>query len=86
MGNPDVTSLSRITIAATGDTLGWLMDRKNRRAIPHRLERCGYLPVRNNDSKDGLWVHNKSRQVLYAKMSLSVIDRYKAVGSYMENR
>ena len=29
------------------------MNRKNRRAIPHRLERCGYVSVRNPESKDG---------------------------------
>jgi hypothetical protein len=24
----------------------WLTDRKNRRQIPYRLEKCGYIPVR----------------------------------------
>jgi hypothetical protein len=45
MQNPDATTLSRITAAATGDIMAWLSDRKNRRAIPHRLEKCGYVPV-----------------------------------------
>jgi hypothetical protein len=29
--------------------------RKNRRAIPHRLEKCGYVPVHNPTADDGLW-------------------------------
>ena len=30
----------------------WLIDRKNRRQIPHRLEACGYVQVRNNTAED----------------------------------
>ena len=53
LGNPDATTLVRITNAgARGDFADWLEDRKNRRVIPHRLERCGYVPVRN-DSRPG---------------------------------
>ena len=33
---------------ASHDFYEWLDDRKNRRAIPHRLEKCGYSPVRND--------------------------------------
>src|SRR5262249_42126438 len=47
MKNPAATTLVRIRNAATGDFSEWVADRKNRRAIPHRLERCGYVPVRN---------------------------------------
>ena len=56
----------------------WIRDRKNRRAIPHRLEKCGYVQVRNDAAKDGLWVINGSRQVVYAKSELSISDRFKA--------
>src|SRR5262249_51168408 len=55
MGNPDATTLIRIRGSATGDFEEWLKDRKNRRVIPHRLERCDYVPVRNDAAKDGLW-------------------------------
>jgi Family of unknown function (DUF5906) len=42
MRNPDATTLSKITFAAGGKEIEtWLKDRKNRRAIPHRLETCG---------------------------------------------
>jgi hypothetical protein len=53
MGNPDVTTLDQIRTWATGEFAGWISDTKNRRAIPHRLEKCGYVPVRNDGAKDG---------------------------------
>ena len=44
-----------IIVNATEGLPTWLCDRKNRRAIPHRLEQCGYIPVRNADAVDGLF-------------------------------
>ena len=70
IGNPDVTTLERIRNRAAGDFAEWIMDRKNRRAIPHRLERCGYVPVRNDTADDGLWKINNKRQVVYARSAL----------------
>jgi hypothetical protein len=71
MGNPDATTLMAIGSQATGDFGMWLRERKSRRAIPHRLETCGYVPVRNGAAKDGLWVVEGSRQAIYAKSDLS---------------
>ena len=45
--NPDAITLIRIQNQATGDFEDWIKDRRNRRVIPHRLEKCGYVPVRN---------------------------------------
>jgi len=56
----------------------WLTDRKNRRVVPHRLESAGYIPVRNDTSKDGLWKIQGKRQAVYAPKSLSVRDRIAA--------
>ena len=53
----------------------WLNDRKNRRAIPHRFESCGYAPVRNDTAKDGLWVIGGKRQVVYGRLDVSVGER-----------
>ena len=78
MGNPDATTLARIGAEATGEVLLWISDRKYRRVIPHRLEKCGYVPVRNGDAKDGLWKIYGARQVVYAKDSLSIRDRIRA--------
>src|SRR5262249_21333513 len=37
MGNPDVVTLAQLVAHSTGETQAWLADRKNRRAMPHRL-------------------------------------------------
>jgi hypothetical protein len=78
LGNPPALHLKLLIAAATGDIAEWLMNRKNRRAIPHRLERCGYISVRNPNAKDGYWVINGARQPVYAKNTLSVSDRLAA--------
>jgi hypothetical protein len=78
MRNPDATTLIRITDAAAGEIQAWLRDRKNRRAIPHRLEKCGYVPVRNDAAESGLWVISGTRQVIYGKKILSISDRFRA--------
>jgi hypothetical protein len=76
--NPNAVTLERVTYAAEGEFAVWLRDRKNRRAIPHRFEKCGYVQVPNEDVKDGLWVINGKRQVIYAKAGLSTRERYLA--------
>jgi Family of unknown function (DUF5906)/Bifunctional DNA primase/polymerase, N-terminal len=80
LGNPDATTLIRVQSNATGDFEAWIRDRKNRRQIPYRFEKCGYVPVRNDARDDGLWVINDVRQVVYAKASLSLRDRLVAAG------
>jgi hypothetical protein len=76
LGNPPATTLSEIV--AVSDEFGdWLTDRKNRRAIPHRLERCGYVAV-GSTTKDHLWVVDGKRQVIYARADLPLADQIKA--------
>ena len=59
--------------AGTGsEAAEWLLERKNRRAIPHRMERCGYAAVRNPNADDGLWKLQGRRQVVYARTDLSL--------------
>jgi len=70
LNNPTTVTLDHLIKAATGDIAEWLMERKNRRALPHRLERCGYVCMQNPDAKDGLWKLKGGRQVIYAKASL----------------
>jgi hypothetical protein len=86
MGNPEATTLIRVTAAAMGGIEAWIKDRKNRRAIPHRLEKCGYVPIRNDAAKDGLWKINDARQAIYAKSNLSIRDRLKAASSLAAGR
>jgi Family of unknown function (DUF5906) len=78
MGNPDAVTLSQIKANAAGGFLDWLLDRKNRRVIPHRMEGAGYTPVRNDTAADGHWKIAGTRQAVYAKNSLSIRDRFAA--------
>jgi hypothetical protein len=71
MGRPDAVPLSRLIAAAQGELGEWIRDRRNRRAIPHRLESCGYSPVRNDLAKDGLWKINGRRETIYGKADLT---------------
>jgi hypothetical protein len=77
MGKPDVTTIKHITTMADGEFGEWIRDRKNRRAIPHRLETCGYVPVRNDTAEDGLWVINSKRQAVYANSNLPIRDQLR---------
>lgn len=80
MKRPDAVTLSQIIDNATGSFLVWLTDRRNRRIIRHRMEACGYVPVRNDARATGLWVIEDKRQVVYANATLSVRDRMAAAG------
>jgi hypothetical protein len=76
--NANAFTLSIIVTWADAELGTWIKDQKNRRMIPHRLERCGYVPVRNETAKDGLWKLDGRRQVIYAKSELSFSERLKA--------
>jgi hypothetical protein len=82
LGSPGAVTLGQlIEQAATGsDAADWLMDRRNRRSVPHRMERCGYTQVRNPNTNDGRWKLKGRNQVVYAKASLSVSEQISAVG------
>ena len=84
IGNPDATTIARIAHGADLELSGWLKDRKNRRLIPHRLEKVGYIPVRNEYADDGLWKLNGKRQAVYAKSALSVRGRYEAAADMVK--
>ena len=85
---PNAVSLEMIRTSAhtSSEFLLWMREVKNRRAIPHRLEDCGYVPVRNDDAKDGLWMVRGKRQVVYAKADLPLRDRLRAVEELVADR
>jgi bifunctional DNA primase/polymerase-like protein/uncharacterized protein DUF5906 len=79
LGNPNAVTLGQVKASAQGGFFEWLADRKNRRVLPHRLEACGYTPVRNpSDKRDGQWKIRGERQTVYAKNTLSEVDRLRA--------
>jgi hypothetical protein len=72
-------SHSRALDEVASDFATWLEDRKNRKAIPHRMEAVGYVGVRNTDATDGLWKVGKTRMVIYARRELERKDQRTAV-------
>jgi hypothetical protein len=86
LGSPDALTTGDLFLMAQGDLLEWLRDRKNRRAIPHRLEKAGYVPVRNDTRNDGLWIIGGERKVIYAKTSLSIRDQIAAARKRISER
>ena len=83
LGNPAVVTLDELRVGAPEDFKAWLCDRKNSRAILHRLEDCGYEAVRNPNAKDGLWRISGKRQVAYGKRDLSLQEKLKAAGGLL---
>lgn len=72
-----------VTIASIADTSQsgfseWLTDRRNSRRLPHRMEQCGYVPVRNPAANDGLFKVGGKRCVIYARNSLAMRDQIAA--------
>jgi hypothetical protein len=82
-GRPNICSLLLLATSTRAATLEWLLDRRHRRAIPHRMERCGYIACRNPDADDGLWRINGRRQTLYAKTSLTLEQRLRAARDFV---
>jgi hypothetical protein len=80
---PEVCSLLTIMTSPRGAALEWLLDRRHRRSIPHRMERCGYIACRNPNAEDGLWKINGRRQTLYVKSSLTPEQRLLAAQNYV---
>lgn len=78
LGNPLAVTLRMISERADGDFRDWLVDRRNRRRIPHRMESAGYVPVRNDGAKDGMWKVGSARQVVYVLRTLSLRDQLDA--------
>jgi hypothetical protein len=48
-----IEKIAKVAEMVNGEFAMWIIDPKNRRAIPHRLEECGYTPVRNKNANDG---------------------------------
>jgi len=75
---PDVITLDLAASAATDSFAEWLRDRRNARKVPHRMEECGYVPVRNCGATDGRWKINGRRQAVYGKRELNERERQTA--------
>jgi hypothetical protein len=81
LGNPRAFTIDEIKEKAASSLLTWLGDKKNSRAISHRLEDCGYEAVPNPDAKDGYWKINGRRQSVYAHKKLPPLERRLAASA-----
>jgi hypothetical protein len=79
---PEICTLPVLAASTIGASLEWLVDRRHRRSIPHRMERCGYVTCRNPNAADGLWFINGRRQTLYGRASLPPEQRIQAARLY----
>lgn len=85
LGDPRPAALTIDMLIGAAEALGLeglkegITERKNRRALPHRLDRAGYLVVKNPDAADGQWKIRGRRQNVYARRELSERDRHAAV-------
>jgi hypothetical protein len=53
---PVAVTVAQIAAASPSNSFAlWLEDRRNSRHIPHRLETCGYVAVRNPDGSHNRW-------------------------------
>jgi hypothetical protein len=81
---PTVVTLETIIEACSSDPDGlysWFKERANRRVIPHRMETCGYVPVRNTGADDGLWKIEGKRRVVYGLMTATPAERTAAAAA-----
>jgi hypothetical protein len=75
---PDAVTVPELIAAATDEIGEWLMNRGNRRSLPHRLERCGYTAVPNPDRRDKLWKCSNARVAVYVRANFSHEERTAA--------
>lgn len=78
LGNPAAVTLSALIEVAEQSFADWLKDRKNSRRVPHKLEECGYRPVRNPNAKAGRWKVGGKDMVVYVRKELSIRDAITA--------
>ena len=89
LAGPDVVTLNDVANRAAilqPPFAEWLRDRKNRRAIPHRFEDCGYVAVSNPNDTEGRWKIDGTRHTIYGKASLTVRDRIAAAFKFVGAR
>lgn len=78
LGNPPAVTVGMLCVYAGESFKEWLTDRRNARALPHRLEDAGHVAIRNDAAKDGQWVISGRRQTVYARRDLAIRERLAA--------
>jgi hypothetical protein len=87
MERPPAITIGMLLNATPSHTFAmWLAERKNWRAIPHRLESCGYTAIRNPDTTYNRWQYRVTKAgksqtyevSIYARKDLPEKDRLHA--------
>jgi len=82
LGNPPAITVNDIINGAMRHNMAALetelADRKNRRSIPHRMERAGYVIARNPNADDGLFKVAGRRVAIYAQRSMTIAEQIRA--------
>lgn len=79
LGRPEATTIASLALATADENFRlFLTDRRNSRKIPHRLEQCGYVAVRNTAATDGLFKVGGKRCAIYARHDLTPRDQMAA--------
>ena len=80
--SPDAMTVDLIVSVARNlqlhDLANEICDRKARRSLPHKMERAGYVPVRNPDAIDGHFSVEGRRVAVYAKRTLTTSEQIRA--------
>jgi hypothetical protein len=80
-----IVTLAMLRNPADSQFSARLRNRRNSRIIPHRMERCGYVAVHNDNAKsDGLWVILGKRHVIYGRTDLPLRDRVRLAQLFFE--
>jgi hypothetical protein len=83
LGNPRAVTIKDILNIAkyseTGKKLAeWLDEPKNQRIVPVKMRDCEYEAIKKPGRKDGFWIVNGKRRVVYAKLNLTFGDQLEA--------
>jgi hypothetical protein len=83
LGDPDALTIAQCIAEARKRNMvqfaDYLDDRRNRKALPHRLKEAGYTVVSNPDEKGGRWSVGSKRVQVYARQEALERDRRAAV-------
>ena len=85
LGSPTAVTLRMLRWHAGSGLDVWLRDRKNTRAVPHRLESCGYERVSNPGATDGMWKLPDGRANIYGRNDLSLRNRVASAQELVAN-
>ena len=78
LGKPKAVTIDWLAAHAQPELSGWLLDHRHARQVRPRLEAAGYVPVRNDGTKDGRWKVEGQNRTIYARVDLPAHERRDA--------